>query len=399
MKNLICENLNENEFDELISVLPREILITPFISNPKRFSEYFKGFRPAHIPEFKIKAAYKKLVFRKEDQKLTDYTYDNIEEYVKKHIDEHIGSELLDRLRGLNYTDSDLSRLIDIFYENQIKLNISLYLKIHGINLPEKSIDFINAEIVEKIKWKEITNKVESNLEKKYIDVLKKKDNETKNLIKQAEAKVEAKYNRIIEEVYSKTQNMIDVAVKETEAIKREYLECIEKNERLDKVVDDLRIIIKQHEDIIGNYKNNAKRAEKVIEDKDKQIIELSDKLIKLQSIKMADLIDKETISDIITSASKLEGKEKMREYYESYKNDTEDGYIKDIWYKWISNEKLIIDAFLDIVISEKKLTAFEVEKLDDIVYSLNLRIILIKMLESIAYKYLSIQKYNEAFE
>jgi len=399
MKNIICENLNENEFEELLSVLPREILITPFINNTKRFSEYIKGFRPERIPEFKIKAAYKKLVYRRDDKKLTDYFFNNVEDHIKKHIDQRIGSELLDKLRNLNYTDKDLSRLVDIFCENKIKLSIFLYFKIHGINLPEKSIDFINKELEDKLKREEITNIVKKDLEKKYVALLIKKDNEIKNLIKQAEAKVEAKYNRIIEEIYSKTQSRIDNVIKEKEAIEREYLNCIEKSEKLEKIVDGLKITIKQKEEINRNYKNDIERVVKIIENKDNQIIELSDKLAKLQGLKIGDCIDKETISNIITSISELEGKEKLKEYYESYKNNNEDGCVKDIWHKWIYYEKLIIDEFMDIILYEKKLTASDIEKLDDITYSLQLRIILIKLLESISYKYLSMQKYNEVFE
>lgn len=189
MNKLIFENLDENEFVELLSVLPRDILTAPFVSSPKRFSEYVKGFRPANIPDFKIRVAYNKLVFGKEDLKLTDYINDNLEEYMKKYIDERIDEELLIRLKSLNYSNNDLSELVSIFFENQIKISVLLYLKIREINLTEESISNINAEIIERQKQKDVASKIENKLKAKYDDLLKKKITRQKTFLNKQKIK------------------------------------------------------------------------------------------------------------------------------------------------------------------------------------------------------------------
>jgi hypothetical protein len=72
-QKLIFDNLDHDEFEELLLTLPRKILIFPISARPKQFAEYIKGYRPNKINESHIKTIYNKLVFSREDLKLVEY--------------------------------------------------------------------------------------------------------------------------------------------------------------------------------------------------------------------------------------------------------------------------------------------------------------------------------------
>ena len=398
MSILVFDTLDENEFNQLLFALPKDVLSTPFDRSPKKYPEYTAGFRPGHYPQSRIIAAYNKLAYKKIDLKLAEYLEENFINY-RRYIDELLNSELLERFKTDNYCKEDLIETLGIFDKNNVKISLELYLKIHEICLSEDLLTFIQEESEKIQKTKELTREIENALKTKYDEILKTKDTEVAILVKRAEDRIEGKYKKLIAEEHEKLQKIIDGISKEKEEIEGINTKYKLEIENLEAVVEELRKKVREQEKLNKNIKGDLFNKENYIIEKESQIGELKNELIKLQRIKISDLIDKKTVDDIVYGISSLEGKERLKDYYEAYSMSTEDYNVRDVWEKWILSERQMIKDFLDIVLSEGKLSYNIIENLDDMVHSLNLRCVLVKLLESISYKYLSMQKYDEAFK
>jgi len=271
-QKLIFDNLDHDEFEELLLTLPRKILIFPISARPKQFAEYIKGYRPNKINESHIKTIYNKLVFSREDPKLVEYLDNSIKDYLA-YIDKQIGEELTACLVKEFYATEELERFVDVFLEKKIELNVYLYLKMKDIQLPEDSIGFLRETTADKKKRREIGEEIAKNLKKQYVSLLQQKDEEISRLHKEC-SDFEDEVEEYIEKNRSQAEK-IDALSKDLKLLENKYADCLKENELLQTNSLGLKRLIQQIEENNNTLRQELEGKQAELADKEKQIASL----------------------------------------------------------------------------------------------------------------------------
>ncbi|NSW90471.1 MAG: hypothetical protein HPY74_07310 [Firmicutes bacterium] len=398
MEGYIIDILNQEEFEKILFLVPRKILIEPFVKSPKKFKKYTRGFRTEKLPEGIIKNAYVENLYQKQDMRLVEFINGAIQKIIIESIDNTIGKDLLEKLKSEENSKEQLENLVSLFIENNIKLDIDIYLKIHSINLSD-TLKYYLSTLIDKYEQKRILkNQIYAEVNKSFEEKLREINDEVKEKIRQNEQIISKK----LEEKYTKLLREKDKLLKERDAkyeqemknLKQQLIAYIEKQ---DSEFKRLNNDLKRKEEEIRNLKSINKSLQDRITDYlyEKQVIEQQ-----LNTYKHATIQDEFTdnnIREIIEQIKENQIDIKFKEYLNNYVvNSNDELDILDLWTEWVNKEKFNIEKFLNIVLCEQEIDPTIIEKLDDTYFSLDLRRMLVKLFQSIAYEHLSIKKFDE---
>lgn len=271
----IINKYNREEFETILSYLPRYKLIMPLKKYPKQFKKEIAGFRPDNLSDKKVFGIYYNRIFKQKDENLGNHIYNHIDmilEEVENQIKEKIEDSKNIRKKIEKNDMICFVKLIDILIQTKISKNISLYFKMVDYELTDEQSDYCNNEVTEKIMGLEIERKIKKTVEIKYEELFKVKKFESEKLILKKDKEIRALKNETnkqlknkddqIEELNSKMKKDLgdkDKQIKELNKMILNYEKKIIKTTLNDeKTVEKLNFEIMNMKDLIEKVKKDT---------------------------------------------------------------------------------------------------------------------------------------------
>ena len=230
------------EFECILSILPRPELLKPILAYPKAFRGYADGFRPQNLPDTILQRIYYNKIYKREDallatylQELIDKSLEGIEERISQTIDP---METVDE--KIQNDDAEiLQQLVDILYETEYRENIPLYFKVVGHELSKEQSDSLEYYI----KLKRDLYEIEKQIKEDLISTYKEKNNEEAKRYSEVTDEQQAQIQQLEEQIRENELTMQDLN-KKLSGLYEEYASEVESlNLEIDKfknLIEDL---------------------------------------------------------------------------------------------------------------------------------------------------------------
>lgn len=209
--------LTEEEYLKICSVIPHNLISDYFKKNPKEFSKIRPGFRPSSVQN---KDAIKLLVTHRDH----DFVYSFVEKIVNKWLKE-IQNAVQDYK---NKGESEITSYIHTLYQSFFSDNVSAYFKLIDKDYNEDQLEMISNLVMLLKNTEEKQHKLES----------------TTTELRDALSNSERKALKSEKRLEKSNKQLMDLTSK----------------------VNDLKIIEKQYQKLIGDFEKTTKEKESIIQ-------------------------------------------------------------------------------------------------------------------------------------
>lgn len=263
----------KEEFECIISILPRSQLLKPILDCPKAFRGYTDGFRPQNLPDTLLQYIYYNKIYKRADVLLATYLQELIDkslEEIEKRVSQSIDSPEAINEKLQNNDTEILKQLVDVLCETEYRENISLYFKIVEYELSDEQSDYLEYYI----KFKKDLYKIEKDIKETLTSIYEAKLDETAKKCRDKIDEKQVEIRQLKEQIEENKITMADLEGKLDRLYKEYKLEV----ESLESEIDKL-------ENLIGNLKREN-------EGKSKKISELSE-LLEMEYNKFYKIVEK----------------------------------------------------------------------------------------------------------
>ena len=403
-------DLSKQDITIIMKNLDKENFLEPLKS--EKYKEYKRGFRNVNsLPEEKVAVFYYQEIFKKNNisvrEKLSKVLQPTIEEFNKEinKILPNFNPKIENEPNAQEF--KKLCITLTKKYSTDI---IPIWFKLIGFKLNEiQSIIFeMQAD-----KMKELINmqtRSSKNSEKEFNKKLQEEKERTKAKLesksKLEQHKMNEDYNIETKKLKSQYENKItkfEEKIKEMretnsnlENKQAEYAKRQEKIiEKADSKISELTILVDTLNEDVKKLKDdivNSKNEEEVLRNKLKNFEGLLD-LRYMEKPELITLVKEATSQD-------NEIRERFKSFFKNF-NENEIDEKTDLlseWNKWTSREATAIDNLLSKCISKGDLKRADLESLDEVTYTLQLRFLVSKLFIHLGYKYLTSEYWQELF-
>lgn len=380
---IYIEKLSKEEYIELFKNLNVHELRKPIISDKKLTKKYVSGFRPANMPLQMIASAYYSEV-RSGNIVMREKLIDCIKDYLKDISYDCLKEKIL----GVDSAESSVECGF-FLAEQELNINVSLFIKIVGIDLKYEYLVIIN-QCYERHR----TQMVESNSK---IEILEEQIKEKNQLIEQKNEDIsnaKKKYKQIeraLKEEKNKNLRYQEEIEGENHRIEELNIQLLELSNTISKkntAIEEYECSININKDRIASLERQfnalAEVKDSIEEERDRlkeqRMLEYEKIIVELVKETIVELGDRFSLSET--------------QFNEIVQEIEEPHTVAKVWKKISHNNQEIIDD-IEIALKKQNIDRSIIDQCDDIENNLLVKYMSVKAIRAAIYEYMSYVEIN----